>query len=631
MIDVHAMTFIISDPVSKTPLYLANVSRDITEYKQAVEALRASEELYARLVDTIPDVIIRTDLNGKILFVNDQTLKISGYSLEEIEGQDLLFFVAPEDRGRLTQNVWLMRNGRVGPQEYRLIMKDGREIPFEVNGDLLRNEDGMPFCIVTVWRDLTERKQMEESLKEESTRRQILFDQSPDGILIIDPETARFQDFNRAAHQQLGYSREEFTQLNIFDVEVEETAEETKARIAEVLRNGRADFETLQRTRNGELRNVQVTAQIVDIQGHPAYHCIWRDITERITAERERMRLEKQIQQAQKMEAIGTLAGGIAHDFNNLLMAILGYADLAVFSLAPTSPACQYVEEITKASQRAADLCRQMLAYSGKGRFVISRYDLSEIVREMGKILDVSVSKKAVLSYNLAEGLPAVESDITQIRQVIMNLIVNAADALGDARGIITVTTGVMKCDEAYLSESYLNDDLPGGTYVYLEVSDTGCGMDAATRSRIFDPFFTTKFVGRGLGLAAVLGIVRDHRGAIKVIDDDPFVVAVASAMLEKLGFEVLTAVNGREGLQVFRIHRGEITCVLLDLMMPEMGGEETLQELRNLQGDLPVILSSGFNEQDVTQRFVGKGLAGFIQKPYSVANLSRVLKSALG
>jgi CheY-like chemotaxis protein len=370
---------------------------------------------------------------------------------------------------------------------------------------------------------------------------------------------------------------------------------------------------------------------------------------------------------------LGVLAGGIAHDFNNLLMAILGNADLALLSLSPISPARNNIEEIVKASQRAADLCRQMLAYSGRGRFVVGRYDLSEIVQEMANMLQVSVSKKATLRYRFDRDLPPVEADATQLRQVVMNLITNASDALGDASGVIEVSSGVMECDRAYLSESYLDDKLPEGRYVYLEISDTGCGMDAETRSRIFDPFFTTKFMGRGLGLAAVLGIVRGHKGAIKVysepgqgttikillpavewtpadrvqiaeqsklppsggtvllVDDDQSVLDVASSMLERLGFAVLTASDGQEGLEVFRERAAEIDCVLLDLTMPRLSGEEVFREMRRIQSDVRVILSSGYNEQEVTQRFVGKGLAGFVQKPYTLAKLQEILRRVLG
>ncbi|RJR41912.1 MAG: response regulator [Deltaproteobacteria bacterium] len=398
-----------------------------------------------------------------------------------------------------------------------------------------------------------------------------------------------------------------------------------------------------------------------------------RDISERRRAEEERLRLEAQMQEVQKLESLGVLAGGIAHDFNNLLMAILGNADLALLTLSPESPARPNVEEITRASLRAADLCRQMLAYSGKGRFTVGRYDLSQLVREMAQMLAVSVSKKAALRYSFAPELPPVEVDATQMRQIIMNLITNASEAMGDRRGDISVATGVMECDRNYLAESYVDDKLPEGKYVYLEVADTGAGMDEETRRRIFDPFFTTKFTGRGLGLAAVLGIVRGHQGAIKVsstpgqgsifrillpaaarmpaertpdsvpsssipcngtillVDDDPSVRQVGAKMLERLGLKVLTAAHGLEGVEIFRKRKDEIDCVLLDLTMPEMAGDEVFQELWRLKNDVCVILSSGYNEEDVAPRFAAQRLAGFVQKPYTMANLQATLNRVFG
>jgi len=392
-----------------------------------------------------------------------------------------------------------------------------------------------------------------------------------------------------------------------------------------------------------------------------------------VKAEEERRRLEAKMLEAQKLESLGILAGGIAHDFNNLLMAILGNADLALGLLPPASRAIHNVEEIVRASQRAADLCRQMLAYAGKGRIMAGRYDLSEIVRWMAKMLEVSVSKKASLRFSLAAELPEVLADATELSQVIMNLITNASESLGDESGSISVSTGVIECDRIYLFQNHLDDELSEGTYVYLQVSDTGCGMDEETQRRIFDPFFTTKFIGRGLGLAAVFGIIHGHRGAIKVhsepgqgtsftillpalavqpkeplpravwdaplssggtillVDDDPGVRDVGAQMLDGLGFKCLTAANGQEGLEVFRKHEGDIDCVILDLTMPEMGGEEVFGELRRLQSDVCVILSSGYNEDDVTQRFVGKGLAGFVQKPYTSDKLRLTLNHVLG
>jgi PAS domain S-box-containing protein len=244
------------------------------------------------------------------------------------------------------------------------------------------------------------------------------------------------------------------------------------------------------------------------------------DTTEAVRAQAERARLEERVRQAQKMESLGLLAGGIAHDFNNLLMGILGNADLALAKLAPEAPARPFVQRIDTAAQRAADLTNQMLAYSGKGRFVVEPINLSRLVEEMGHLLATVTSKRATVSYRLARDLPPVEADATQIRQVVMNLITNASDALGDEPGVITVSTGALDADGAYLASSFLDEQLPGGEYVWVEVSDTGAGMDAATRARIFEPFFSTKQTGRGLGLAAVLGIVRGHRGGIRVYSE---------------------------------------------------------------------------------------------------------------
>jgi signal transduction histidine kinase/CheY-like chemotaxis protein len=391
-----------------------------------------------------------------------------------------------------------------------------------------------------------------------------------------------------------------------------------------------------------------------------------------VRAEEERRKLEVQMMEAQRLESLGVLTGGIAHDFNNLLMVILGNAELAINLLSPTSRARPKVKDIIRASERAADLCRQMLAYSGKGRFVVGRHDLSEIVQEMVQMLEVSISKKASLRYSFAAELPAVQADVTELRQVIMNLVTNASESLGDESGVISISTGVLECDRAYLHENHLGNKLSEGSYVYLEVSDTGCGMDEETQRRIFDPFFTTKFIGRGLGLAAVVGIVRGHDGAVEVhsepgqgtsfkillpafawdqketaqsttwdaplpsgetilfVDDESEVRDVGAQMLAGFGFKILTAANGQEGLEVFRKHQDEIKCVILDLTMPEMGGEEVFRELRRLRSDLCVILSSGYSEEDVTQRFAGKGLGGFVQKPYTSAKLRMTLNHVL-
>ncbi len=395
----------------------------------------------------------------------------------------------------------------------------------------------------------------------------------------------------------------------------------------------------------------------------------------RIRFEEERLALEAKVQQAQKLESLGVLAGGIAHDFNNLLVGILGNADLALLDLPPESPARQSVRDIEVAARRATELVRQMLAYSGKGRFVVEPLDLGLVVEEMLHLLEASVSKKAHLRLDLAPGLPRVEGDATQLRQVLMNLILNASDAIGDRSGVVSVRTGAMRCDRAYLDGSFMASDAPAGPYVFVEVSDTGVGMERATIERIFDPFFSTKFTGRGLGLAAVLGIVRSHRGAIKVrselgrgttvrvllppaadervagsalqgetaraptaragvvllVDDEETVRAVGRAMLARLGFEVVAARDGREAVEVFASDPRRFACVLLDLTMPRMDGDECFRRLRELRPEVRVVLSSGYNEQELLARFAGKGLAGFIQKPYHIDELAAALDRVLG
>ncbi|MBN1424812.1 GAF domain-containing protein [Candidatus Fermentibacteria bacterium] len=393
---------------------------------------------------------------------------------------------------------------------------------------------------------------------------------------------------------------------------------------------------------------------------------------QRRRAEEERRALEKRVQHTQKLESLGVLAGGIAHDFNNILTAILGHADLALLRLPPVSPARHDLERVVTAARRAADISRQLLAYSGKGQFVSQRLDLKQVVVEMAHILNVSISKKASLRFSFATELSAIHADPGQIRQVIMNLIINASESLGEGEGEIILSTGVRYCDRESLMSSWPGEDLPEGHYVCVEVADTGCGMDEATMARLFDPFFTTKFAGRGLGLAAVLGIIRGHGGAIQVestpgqgslfrvlfppaseavvcegqdqseagtvrgvgtvllVDDEESVRSVGKEMLELLGYAVLIASDGQEAVAAVREKGAEISCVILDLTMPRMDGVETFGELRSIREDLPVILSSGYAEHEATRHFTGSGLTGFIQKPYLVTTLGERIREAL-
>ena len=401
--------------------------------------------------------------------------------------------------------------------------------------------------------------------------------------------------------------------------------------------------------------------RIVEIQG------VGQDITDRKRAEEERARLEQQMLHAQKMESLGVLAGGVAHDFNNILMAIIGNVDLSLMKIPEDAPVVGNLRNIEKAAARAADLAKQMLAYSGKGRFLVEPIDLNRVVEEIEHILVASISKNASLTLNLCKPLPAVEADVNQMRQTLTNLVMNASEALGDQSGGITISTGCMECDRDDLNRVLLGEHLAEGHYVFVEVADTGIGMEKEVLDRIFDPFFTTKFTGRGLGLAAVHGIVRGHKGGIRtcsepgkgssiqvllpasgepievhtpesdqddwqgegkilLVDDEDAVREIGSELLRALGFTPLSADDGLEALALFREHP-DLRAVILDLTMPRMDGEQCFRELRLLDPDVKVIMSSGFSEQDVIQKFDGKGLTGFIQKPYKLGALKDILR----
>jgi PAS domain S-box-containing protein len=394
--------------------------------------------------------------------------------------------------------------------------------------------------------------------------------------------------------------------------------------------------------------------------------------TEQRRMEEARRKLDAQLQHAQKLESLGVLAGGIAHDFNNLLMTILGNADLALNKLPDQSPAQRFIQGVINASRQAAGLTNQMLAYSGKGQFTLERLDLSTLVESVASLLESSVPKKGGLRLELSSDLPAFEGDPSQIRQVIMNLVINGADALHGAAGQVAVRTAKQSVGR---SSGYLTTDLeplPEGEYVVLEVSDTGEGMDPPTKQKIFDPFFTTKFTGRGLGLAAVQGIVRGHlagvsidtavgkgttiqvlfpalsdsaesvtdhvsgeggwrgSGTVLVVDDEADVRTLVSEMLRELGLSVLEAADGAEAVEVFQDRHAEIDCVLLDMQMPRMDGTETSDALRRIRADVPILLSSGYSESESTGRFQEKRLAGFIQKPYELATLRAKLGQVL-
>ncbi len=643
------------------------MQRDITVRRRAQEALKASEEHLRQVIDLVPHFIFAKDQQGRFLLVNESLAQAYGATVAELLGKrDADFSATVDEVARFVgddQEVLQTGRPKLIPEETitdasgqtRLLQT--MKIPFIYNGQP---------AMLGVSTDITDRKRVEEALREREESYRRLIDLAQESIVTVDTQE-RITFCNPAFVTALGYSHEELLGHSLLEL-VAEGYQQAVRRGSEDRQRGTAStYEVVMVARSGDKKTFFVTASpLLDRQGqYEGSLGVMTDVT-------ERKRAEQALAYAQKLESLGVLAGGIAHDFNNLLVGVMGNAGLALRELGVSSTARRYLLDIEMASQRAADLTRQMLAYSGKGQLSVQVFDLSQAVEEITRLLEAAIPRNVILKFDLARNLPAVEADSVQIRQVAMNLILNAAEAIGDASGIVTVATGAVEADRDYLATSYLHERPPEGLYVFLEVSDTGCGMDAPTREKIFDPFFTTKFTGRGLGLAAVLGIVRAHQGSIKVysepgrgstfkvllpasagllveqspaapaqnawrgqgtvlvVDDEPTVRAVAKRVLEQQGFGVRTAVDGEEGVEMFKQWQAEIELVLLDMTMPKLNGEEAYREMRRVRPDVCVVLSSGYNEHDATTRFTGKGLAGFLQKPYSPAELLAKVRGVL-
>jgi len=687
----------------------------IVASKRASEALCASEEKFRGLFSTSLEGIVVGTLDGMVVEANPAFLELVGRTMDEIGGVRFSE-ITPERWHALDEEVNSMVMERGFSEEYEKEYRraDGTLVPVAVRSWLFRDEHGRPSRIWGTVRDITAQK------NEELARSVLLnISQAAGG-------TDTLEAFLHTVRQELGRLMDttnfyvalydEETGLYSFPYHADALDDAPVGPIP--LENSVTDY--VRRTGEPYLIDQRTQQRLEDEQDVTVYgepSPVWMGMplttsrgvfgvvavqsydeselyterelelmrfvsgnislaVERKKAEEERRGLEEQVRHTQKLESLGVLAGGIAHDFNNLLTGILGNADMALLELNERDPASESVRAIRDTAERAADLSRQMLAYSGRGRFIIEPIEVNEVVSEMSQLLEASLSKSAIVRFDLAESLPLITGDATQIRQVIMNLMTNASDAIGDRNGVISLRTCAVECDRIELSQGYASEELPEGAYVCIEVEDTGVGMDEETASRIFDPFFTTKFTGRGLGLAAVLGIVRAHKGTISVessagtgttirvlipvsteddavtavheaatesrspwdaaggtvllVDDEPTVRRVTQKMLERAGFDVVTASDGLKAIDAYRKHSANIVCVLLDLTMPNMGGEETFRELRKLDPNLRIILSSGYGEKEITNRFVGKGLAGFIQKPYLAAKLVTKVRDVL-
>ncbi len=520
-----------------------------------------------------------------------------------------------------------------------------------------------------------------ERLRESENRYRLLAENVNDVIWVLDIDSLTMTYVSPSVEKVMGFTPEEIMAMTIDQYLTPESFDHTAAvlgQAVEEVRTGQIDPHNYGQTleieeyhKDGSIIPVEVTAGLmVDGNGQPSGVLgISRDLSERKKTEQERREMERRLQQGHKMESLGTMAGSIAHNFNNLLMVVLGNLELAKEDLPENAPADKSIQRAINASQRAADLSSMMLTYVGQLKKESFPVNLSQLVTTELEKLDESKMAHVHLELDLTDPMPLVAADTDQMRQVISGFITNAIEALGGEKGRVRISTGTMQCDSGYLSTTYLKEDLPEGLYAYVAVADTGCGMDPETLGKVFDPFYSTKFTGRGLGMAAVMGIIRSHSGAVKVesekgkgstftalfpiqgvslnrettapveensapdektvllVDDEDMVMEIGCRFLERLGYRVETASSGQETIDLLNRATQRVDCVLLDLTMPGMDGLETMREIKKIRSDLKIIIVSGYTRQQIEDRFANLAPPDeFIHKPFEM----KVLKETL-
>ncbi|KAA3658414.1 MAG: PAS domain-containing sensor histidine kinase, partial [Chloroflexi bacterium] len=648
------------------------VLRDITERKQTETALQASEERFRHLTLNSPDMIYILNLpTYQTEFINKQ--EFLGYTLDELQQPgSILNQIHPDDLASATvfwQTLSEDKDNGKNTIEYQVRHKDGHW-EWILNRVLVlsRTPAGAPEQLLVILTLITNSKQAEDKLRQHEERLRILVEQAPIGIVTVDM-AGNVTDANPRSLELLGSPGKEATiGLNVLTLPSLISAGISPL-LERVLTTGQMEELETWYTSIWEKSDYLFIRAVPYSDGHRqqiGLIILVEDLTQRAHA-------EEGLRQMQKMESLSVLAGGIAHAFNNLLVAMMGQTSLALKKMLPENPGRPHVEKAVTAAEHAARLTQQLLAYSGRGQFETHLLQLNTLIEENNHLFQVTVSKNVQLQTKLTPSLPLIEADIGQIQQVVMNLIINAAEAIGEHSGTVTISTGTSEIKDGNKPLwRHAGPPLASGLYVTLSVRDNGGGMDEETLAKIFDPFFTTKFTGRGLGLAAVLGIVRGHKGGLQVdsqvgrgttfklyfpasveqpieesapalasaaagtqgcilvIDDEESVREAVSDILIGEGLEVITAANGEEGLALYVEHQAEIQLVLLDLSMPGLSGAETAVKLQQMNPDVLILLSSGYHQSEVAHKFTNLKVAGFLQKPYDATRLVKTIQRYL-
>ncbi len=624
------------------------------------------QNLFQQLCASIMDAFGACDMEGRVTEANQHFLDLVGYDRDELLGLTIFDLTPPRwhelEKRLIDEQVRTRGYSDLFEKEYR--RKDGRLVPVELRVVLATDPEGLPMGMWAIVRDTSQRLAKEDALR----RFQISVDSSPDAVFWIDAQ-GRFPYVNEQACRSLGYSRDELMRLHLWDIDAEFTREQWDPHWKRVKKSGGARLERLHRRKDGTVFPVEIRSKNVvfdDQEHHVAYV---RDISDRLSAERERQKLEAQLLQAQKMESVGRLAGGIAHDFNNMLGVILGYSELLKAKLAPYDPVIRDIELIQRAARRAQDITRQLLAFSRKQVFDPKILDINDLIGGFEDNLSRLIGEDIALKFFPGPDIAHVEFDPTQIEQILMNLAVNARDAMPQG-GILTFETTHVSLDEAYCRE---HAGFMPGEFVQISVSDNGTGMDAETLAHIFEPFFTTKETGKGtgLGLATVYGIVKQGGGFINVysepdcgttfkiylpvsagdaepsrvaesqgsvpgsetvflVEDDDMVRTVTEESLRELGYTVLSAAGPEEALTLFAKHKDTVDLLVTDVVMPAMNGKDLYERLKTSRPDLKVLYMSGYTENVIVHHGVLDKGVQFISKPFTLLDLSGKVRAAL-
>jgi len=658
----------------RTPYPTETVGSDHEQPLRGFAELEETLELYRSLVRASPDAVTATDLEGRITAVSRRSVEIHGGARDQdLLGRSALDFIAPEERDRASQNTALtLEQNVIGPVEYSMLRLDGSRFAGELCAATVRDAQGNLTGFVATVRDVTDKKRSQAALEESEARYRTLVELSPDAVVILRGPGYAFA--NDAFTRMFGYTQADIEAgLRFLDLVPAHERPAVEARYQARLAGRRlmTTFQLELLAKDGRVVPCETSARLIQFEGAAADLVVIRDLTERVRAAQQQGRLDARLKLNEKLESLGMLAGGVAHDFNNILMGIQGAVDMMRLEGPETPRQPELLSDIETAVNRASELCQQLLAYAGRRRPKAGRIDLNTLVAETAKLLEPALPRHVRLEHQLADRLPPTMINATQARQAIMNLIINAADAIGAGGGVVTLRSGSGEFDAEYLSDNAAGSVAKPGGYVYVEITDNGVGMPPETLERAFEPFYTTKSSGRGMGLVSVRGCVRAHHGALRVqttpgagstfrllfpvagdavqpgvagaaartrtldglilvVDDESLVRNVIATMVASEGYDVLVAERGEDALELFREHRSKIAGMVVDLRMPAMSGRELLRAVRDISPELPALVVSGHQDEELDGLLGDRPPTQFLQKPFSAELLSSRLRSIL-